>query len=113
MSLRLPNPIGGGSDRTAFLRLTPFYNATHFQIVLSNGDPSAAGGIIKFKDVQPIVDSTGRANDMFRRVESRVDLYNTNFPYPDATIDITGNFCKNFAVSNDPATYQTSNTCTP
>lgn len=113
MSLTLPSPIGGG-DRTAFLRLTPFYNAANVQVVLSNGVPTSTGtNIVKFKDVQPLIDSTGRANDVFRRVQSRVNLYNTDFPYPDATIDINGNFCKNFAVSDDPTTYSTSNTCTP
>lgn len=114
MSLTMPTPIGGGS-RTAFLRLTPFYNGTHFQVVLSNGTPSATGNnIVKFKDVQPMIDSTGRANDIFRRVQSRVDLYNTDFPYPDATIDVTNNFCKNFGVSDTTSTYDTSiNACKP
>lgn len=112
MSLKLPNPINGGS-RTAFLRLTPFYNAANVQVVLSNGVPNATGNnIVKFKNVEPIIDSTGRANDVFRRVESRVNLYNTDFPYPDATIDITNNFCKTFAVSDVPATYDSTNTCT-
>ncbi len=113
MSLALPAPIGGG-DRTAFMRLTPFYNATHYQVVLSQGVPLASGAnVVKFKDVQPIVDSTGRASDVFRRVQSRVNLYNTDFPYPDATVDITGDFCKNFGVSDDPATYTSTNSCTP
>jgi hypothetical protein len=113
MSLRLPDPIGGGAQRTAFLRLTPLYNAAHYQVQLSNGDPTTAASIVRFKDVQPIIDSTGRANNMFRRVQARVNLYNTNFPYPDATIDIASNFCKVFSVSDDAATYRDSNTCTP
>lgn len=114
MSFSLPDPFGGGSARTAFLRLTPFYNTTHYQVVISNGVPLSNGSnIVKFKDVQPIIDSTGRANDIFRRVQSRVNLYNTDFPYPDAAVDVTGNFCKNFAVSDDPATYTATNTCTP
>lgn len=111
MSLRLPEPIDGG-DRTAFLRLTSLYNKSHFQVVLSNGGVPAANGtnIIKFKGVQPEVDSTGRANDLFRRVQSRVDLYDTSFPYPDATIDITGNFCKDFGVTD---TEYIAGSCTP
>jgi len=107
MSLTLPTPINGG-NRTAFLRLTPFYNATHYQVVLSNG-----ASTVNFKDVQPSIDSTGRANDVFRRVQSRVNLYNTDFPYPDGTIDVTNNFCKNFGVSDTPDTYTATNTCTP
>lgn len=115
MSLTLPEPMGGGTDRTAFLRLTPYYAGTHFQVVLSEGVPTTGlNNIVRFRDVQPVIDSTGRADNMFRRVESRVNLYNTNFPYPDATIDITGNFCKNFAVSDDPNTYaSTVTSCAP
>lgn len=111
MSLRLPTPIGGG-DRTAFLRLTPFYNATHYEIALSTGGaPDASGSnVIRFKDVQPEIDSTGRANDVFRRILSRVDLYDTSFPYPDASIDVTGNFCKDFGVTNDA---YIAGSCTP
>lgn len=101
MSLRLPQPVGGG-DRTAFLRLTALYNRSDFQVVLTDGGAPTPGdtNIIKFKDVQPEVDSTGRANDLFRRVQSRVNLYDTSFPYPDATIDVTGNFCKDFGVTD-------------
>lgn len=111
MALRLPDPIGGGSDRTSYLRLTPLYNATHFQVVLSKGAIDAGGtNIVKFKDVQPEVDSTGRANELFRRVVSRVDLYDTTFPYPDATIDITGNLCKDFGVTD---TQYLPGACTP
>lgn len=113
MSLTLPTPVGGGSSRRAFLRLTPFYTATHFQVVLSNGLPTTTNSIIKFSAVQPMVDSTGRANDILRRVQSRVNLYNTDFPYPDATIDVNGNFCKTFGVSDVPSTYTATNTCTP
>jgi len=113
--LVLPEAIGAtnATDRTAFLRLVPFYNATHFKVTLWNGpvDPTNPSIIpVKFKDVQPEVDSTGRANDLFRRIKSRVDLYDTSFPYPEATIDVTGNFCKDFAVTD---TRYIAGTCTP
>ncbi len=72
--LQLPTPIGGG-NRNAFLRVTPFYNATHFRVSLSQG-----GVPVQFKDVQPEIDSTGRANDVFRRVVSRVDFVRHNLP---------------------------------
>jgi len=92
--------------------LTSLYNKSHFQVVLTNGGAPDTGGtnIIKFKDVQPEVDSTGRANDIFRRVQSRENLYDTSFPYPDATIDITGNFCKDFGVTDSQ---YIAGSCTP
>lgn len=103
--LTLPTPVGnpaGDTTRTAFLRLSALYKATHFRVSMIG---------TKFKAVQPSIDSTGRANDQFRRVESRVDLYNTNFPFPEAAVDVSGNLCKNFLVTEDSNTFSTE--CTP
>lgn len=104
-TLNLPTPIGGG-DRTAFLRVTALYNASHFRVTLQR-----SGSIVPFNGVQPEIDSTGRANDLFRRVVTRVDLIDTNFPYPEAAVDVTGPLCKDFAVTDTQ--YFASNTCTP
>jgi hypothetical protein len=92
MSLQLPTPVGGGDASIAYLRLSSFYVGTHFRVSL---------GGVQFRGVQPVVDSTGRANDVFRRVQSRVDLYDTSFPYPDAAVDSAGDFCKDFGVTDD------------
>lgn len=101
--LVLPNAIGT-SDATqrgsAFLRLTAFYNATHFRVTLWNGPIGPTSDPIRFSGAQAIIDSTGRANDVFRRVQSTVNLIDTNFPYPEATVDVTGNFCKDFGVTD-------------
>ncbi len=103
-TLRIPTPVGGGA-RTAFLRLTPFYKATHFKIELMNG-----ASIVQFDGVQPTIDSTGRANDLFRRVEARVDIEAADFPFPEAAVDISGNLCKDFTVTDDA---YIAGTCTP
>lgn len=92
MSLQLPTPVGGGDAAIGYLRLSSFYVGTHFRVSL---------GGVQFRGVQPVVDSTGRANDVFRRVQSRVDLYDTSFPYPDAAVDTTGDFCKDFGVTDE------------
>lgn len=110
--LRLPNPIGGdASSRIAFLRLGAVYNKTSYKVTLKN-----SGSTVRFFNVQPEVDVTGRANDMFRRVKARVQL-DSDFPYPEAAVDITGNLCKDFVVSNNGADYTSfntnSSTCTP
>jgi hypothetical protein len=102
--ITLPEPIGGG-DRTAFLRLTPLYNDAHFRVTLLR-----SGTVVNFNGVQPKVDSTGRANDLFRRVVSRVDLIDTSFPYPEAAVEVTGNFCKDFSVTD---TQYFAGSCTP
>jgi hypothetical protein len=97
MTLTIPEPIGAGGRGTAFLRLTPFYNKADFKVTLRN----SAGGVINFNGVQPEVDATGRANNVYRRVGARVNLYDTSFPYPDATVDVGSNFCKDFGVTDD------------
>lgn len=95
VTLDLPAPTM--TDRTGFLRITSLYAGAHFQVRLLD-----SAGSVDFDDgVQTIVDSTGRANDLFRRVEARVEMVNeSDFPYPRATVDITNNFCKTLAVSN-------------
>jgi len=108
VTITLPNPIDGNTaDRNAYLRLTSLYNGAHYSIKLKNGNET-----VRFSGVQPLVDSTGRANDVFRRVETRVELVG-DFTYPEAALDMQGSLCKNFTVTNEEAGYRGSSTCTP
>jgi Tfp pilus assembly protein PilX len=105
VKIDLPTPVAAGS-RTAFLRLSPLYNATNYRVTLLNGlNP------VKFDAVQPEIDSTGRADTLFRRVKTRVELIDTDFAYPEAAIDVTGSLCKNFIITDNPDQY--INSCTP
>lgn len=108
VTITLPNPIDGNTaSRNAYLRLTSLYNGAHYSIKLKNGNET-----VRFNGVQPLVDSTGRANDVFRRVEARVELIG-DFTYPEAALDMQGNLCKNFAITNEEGGYRGSSTCTP
>lgn len=105
-TIKLPDPIGMDGDmknRRAYLRITAIYNAADYKIILEN----SSGGSVDFNGVQPSIDSTGRAADVFRRVDARVELVDPNegLLYPRATVDITHNFCKSFIVALDPADY--------
>jgi Tfp pilus assembly protein PilX len=107
-TITLPQPIDGNTaSRNAYLRLTSLYNGAHYSIKLKNGTQD-----VQFNGVQPLVDSTGRANDLFRRVEARVELVG-DFTYPEAAIDMEGDLCKNFVITNEEAGYKPSSTCTP
>ncbi len=90
----LPSVVSG-EDHSLFLRLTSIYNTTEYRVTLLNGS-----SLVQFSAVQPQIDSTGRANDLFRRVMTRVELTDDSFPYPQAEVDLSGNFCKNFSVTN-------------
>jgi hypothetical protein len=106
VTLDLTSAIKAGSQ-TAFLSLGAFYNATDFKVELMKGNE---GNAVSFDSVQPEIDSTGRANDLFRRVVSRVEM-GGSFNYPQAAIETTGKLCKDFSVTTEPSDY--SNRCTP
>jgi Tfp pilus assembly protein PilX len=108
VTIALPNPIDGNTtQRNAFLRLSALYNGAHYSVKLKK-----TGTDVKFSGVQPQVDSTGRANDMFRRVQARVEL-NGAFTYPEAAIDMQGDLCKNFTITDSEDGFSGTTTCTP
>lgn len=108
ITISLPSPIDGNTAaRNAYLRLSALYNGAHYSIKLKKGTD-----YVKFDRVQPEVDSTGRANDMFRRVKARVELKG-DFTYPEAAIDMQGNLCKNFIITDTEDGYSGTTTCTP
>lgn len=100
--ITLPNAVGqSDTKRTAYLRLNGLYNdRTSFRVKLAREASAVA-----FNSVQPIVDSTGRANDLFRRVQSRVEIDNSTFPFPQSTLDLSGGLCKTFLVTDKASDY--------
>jgi len=105
VKLSAPSLVVPGS--IAYMRLSAFYNQSNYRVSLLNG----ASTVALFNGVQPEIDATGRANDLFRRVQTRVELRDVNFPYPEAAVDVTGNFCKDFLITNNVDDYV--NNCTP
>ena len=102
--LTIPNPEGGNaSNREAYLQLASYYGATSYSVELigSSGKP------VEFQGVQPIVDSTGRASDLFRRVQARIYLTDggSKLPFPETALYVRDNLCKDFFVTNDPSDY--------
>ena len=119
----VPSPIGDGSRNmsTSFLVVNLPYGGPETDISAKmyscqdpkkpiNAEIDSTGTvnceIVYFANVQPMVDSTGRANDLFRRVESRIELADTNFPianYALAMTDPTNNtgIVKDFYVTNN------------
>lgn len=77
-----------------YLRLTSIYNNADYQIRLLG----SAGEVRLFDNVAPQIDTTGRANDVFRRVQSRVISTTSSNPLTDGGFDITQGVCKSFNV---------------
>lgn len=105
-----PVPDGGSpTDRVAYLRLTSLYRGANVEVQMLDG-----ANVVDFDGVQPSIDSTGRANDLFRRVESRVEFTSGDFQFPRATVDITRDLCKVFTLTDQTSDF-TANTsiCDP
>lgn len=104
IEIKLPQPIGGSRNMaSSFLRVSLPYGmpTTDFEVTLLD----TSGNILKFNGVQAKIDSTGRANDLFRRVEARVEMVDVYFPFPEFTLTLTGSedqsICKDFWVTTN------------
>ncbi len=132
--INLPVPAGNSSTSypttrnpsTFFLRLAlPYANdsGTEFSVTMCkqancNGatglsnDGIGTDKIAPFVGVQAQVDSTGRANDIYRRIESRIELVDMGFPYPEYAVWMAGSDQKDidkaFWVTNDCKTKKDS-----
>ncbi len=85
-----------------YLQLTSIYNKAHYRVELLD----SSGNNVLFDSVQPEVDSTGRASDLFRRVRALVSLDNLPANYPDSALSVRGNVCKDFFITNRREHYQ-------
>ena len=105
VTLSLPSPITNDPLRAnTYLRLNAFYtNPTDYKIELLN---STGNPVEVFS---PTVDSTGRANDLFRRVKARISFTTSEQLQP--SFDIDGDLCKNFRVTDKAIDYK--NECNP
>ena len=110
-------PVAGGSGDYAceieltgsfnqneqyFLRLTSLYTGTHVQVEIYNGN--GANALRYFDGVQAVVDVTGRAGQVFRRVQTTLDLIQPNI-LPDAAITSLTDICKDFFITQDELDY--------
>lgn len=106
-TITLPFDVSAGSPNAA-LMITPIYKKATALVTLydKNGNP------VKFSGVQPMVDSTGRANDLYRRVSARLSLTSAVL-YPNAALSVAGDICKDFAVTSTSVSRVDSLACTP
>lgn len=92
-------PVSLAASTNAYIRLTPLYRLSHVKVTLKG----EAAETVRFDGVQPAVDVTGRASNLFRRVEARLQI-GDDFPYPENVADIENSLCKDFLVTDSTVT---------
>lgn len=83
-----------------YLRVTPLYNKSTVNITLHSGGTS-----LLFDNVQPTIDSTGRANDLYRRSFTRMNPININEVTFDADFTSTDSICKDYSVGGSTSDF--------
>lgn len=79
-------PAFNSSDTVLLVVSLPYGDAyTDFAATMYGQD-----GAVKLKGAQISVDSTGRTNQLVRRVETRLDPADLFFPYPQYELDLSG-----------------------
>lgn len=104
--IELPSPIGGArsDDTFMFVVSLPYGKpSTSFSlefyckesvacgqevVVGESGDTEQKPAVLEGMQIE--IDSTGRANNLYRRVESRLDSAESSFPYPLYALELLG-----------------------
>lgn len=92
------NPGGNWSN---YLNIRSLYKDTTIRVTANSGNNP-----VEFNDVQALVDVTGRANDIFRRVETRIPITSVS-ELEDFAVVSADRVCKYFAVTDDPSDFAT------
>lgn len=104
VEIGIPSGVQRYNNTSYLLVATPYDSlSTIFSVEMKDSSKNT----INFYDAQVAVDATGRANDVYRRVESRIDMVDIYFPYPLygletlATETNNGNLDKSFWVTSN------------
>jgi len=87
-------PVTGDGTSQYYLRVTPLYGPTHFVVCLES-----CSAPVDFNGAQPIIDSTGQAADVFRRIKARISL-GSQVSLPEFSLESGHSVCKAFSVSD-------------
>jgi hypothetical protein len=96
VSIGLPPPPGPGFN-TYYARLRMMYRGTASDVIISPDNNQAT-----FAGAQAVVDATGKAQDVLRRIQVYVPLSTGNTNYSPFATQTRDSICKRFAVAPGP-----------
>jgi Tfp pilus assembly protein PilX len=82
-------PPSGLVKNGLYIKIRPIYNTSTIYI------KGLAGSAVKLQGAQVMIDATGRANDVYRRLQIRKDMV-TEFNYPEYATQTANSICKQF-----------------
>ncbi len=91
----------GVEGREMYLQLAAIYGSTRYSVELFDDNK-----VVSFDGQQAIVDATGRAANLFRRVSARVSIKSASLNYPEAALSVKNNLCKNFFITDKRTDYE-------
>ena len=83
------------ASANAFLAINHLYKGANVRVSVMKGTEQ-----VMLYGAQPAVDSTGRANNLFRRVEARLRL-GEDIWYPAGSVEVLNNLCKDFSLAGN------------
>ena len=104
-TLELPKAINGGRSNESFVMtvMLPYGQPnTHFALEFctvdgecttrydGSGSVTVSSDAVELENMQVSIDSTGRANDLYRRIEARLDTADVYYPYLMYALELFG-----------------------
>lgn len=86
--------VGVTAGTNYMLRVTSYYRGAHIKLELRSG-----ANVVNFDNVQPLIDVTGKTNDVFRRIQSRV-AFEGDYFMPEFAIGTAGDICKQMVITD-------------
>ena len=98
ITLTFDGSLPDTSSNNYMLRVTSYYRGAHVRLSLAN-----SGTTVNFDNVQPLIDVTGRTNDVFRRIQTRV-AFEGDYFMSQYGLSSGSDICKQMTITNDLAT---------
>jgi len=104
LNIQDPNPSGD-----YILVMKSMYKESHIKVATYYNSVAGPPVQTKIKNAQTLVDSTGKAQDVLRRIQVRVPSTNT-YDIPDDALNVAGGICKQLNFIGDATSDYGNNT---